>query len=75
MNYCLIVLTDRLSRHQIIRLLPNETADSVNQSLMLLLGEYCIQSITADNGSELKRLSEGFPEAHFYYAHAYCSSE
>ncbi|HEW2665761.1 TPA: IS30 family transposase, partial [Streptococcus pneumoniae] len=32
-NYCLLVLTDRRSRHQIIRLIPNKTAESVNQAL------------------------------------------
>lgn len=37
-NYCLLVLTDRRSRHQIIRLIPNKTAESVNQALTLLLG-------------------------------------
>ncbi|CAG5571361.1 IS1239 transposase [Streptococcus pneumoniae] len=74
-NYCLLVLTDRRSRHQIIRLIPNKTAESVNQALTLLLGEHRILSITADNGSEFKRLSEVFPEEHIYYAHAYSSWE
>ena len=32
-NYCLLVLTDRKSRHQIIRLIPNKSAESVNQAL------------------------------------------
>lgn len=74
-NYCLLVLTDRRSRHRIIRLIPNKTAESVNQALTLLLGEHRILSITADNGSEFKRLSEVFPEEHIYYAHAYSSWE
>ncbi|HEM5471009.1 TPA: IS30 family transposase, partial [Streptococcus suis] len=74
-NHCLLVLTDRRSRHQIIRLIPNKTAESVNQALTLLLGEQRILSITADNGSEFKRLSEVFPEEHIYYAHAYSSWE
>ncbi|HEM2793792.1 TPA: IS30 family transposase [Streptococcus suis] len=74
-NQCLLVLTDRRSRHQIIRLIPNKTAESVNQELTLLLGEHRILSITADNGSEFKRLSEVFPEEHIYYAHAYSSWE
>ncbi|WP_142364171.1 helix-turn-helix domain-containing protein, partial [Streptococcus pneumoniae] len=34
------------------------TKESVNQALTLLLGEHRILSITADNGSEFKRLSE-----------------
>ncbi|WP_152329847.1 helix-turn-helix domain-containing protein, partial [Streptococcus pneumoniae] len=34
-NYCLLVLTDRKSRHQIIRLIPNKSAEVVNQALKL----------------------------------------
>ncbi|HFI0520913.1 TPA: IS30 family transposase, partial [Streptococcus suis] len=74
-NQCLLVLTDRRSRHQIIRLIPSKTAEAVNLALSLLLAEYHILSITADNGSEFKRLSEVFPEEHIYYAHAYSSWE
>ncbi|HEM6018072.1 TPA: IS30 family transposase, partial [Streptococcus suis] len=74
-NQCLLVLTDRRSRHQIIRLIPSKTAEAVNQALRLLLAEYHILSITADNGSEFKRLSEVFPEEHIYYAHPYSSWE
>ncbi len=69
-NYCLLVLTDRRSRQQIIRLIAYKTAESVNQALSLLSGEHRILSITADNGSEFKRLSEVFPKEHIYYAHA-----
>ncbi|VRD74559.1 type I restriction-modification system M protein [Streptococcus pneumoniae] len=53
----------------------NKSTESVNQALTLLLGEHRILSITADNGSEFKRLSEVFPEEHIYYAHAYSSWE
>ena len=74
-NYCLLVLTDRRSRHQIIRLIPNKTAESVNQALKLILGEHHILSITADNGSEFNRLAEVFPKEHIYYAHPYSSWE
>lgn len=68
-NYCLLVLTDRRSRHQIIRLIPNKTTESVNQALKLILDEHHILSITADNGSEFNRLAEVFPKVHIYYAH------
>ncbi|MGQ7422940.1 IS30 family transposase [Streptococcus suis] len=74
-NYCLLVLTDRRSRHQIIRLIPNKTAESINQALKLILGEHHILSITADNGSEFNRLAEVFPKEHIYYAHPYSSWE
>ncbi|HEL1675685.1 TPA: IS30 family transposase [Streptococcus suis] len=74
-NHCLLGLTDRRSRHQIIRLIPNKTAESVNQALNLILDEHPILSITADNGSEFNRLAEVFPEEHIYYAHPYSSWE
>ncbi len=74
-NYCLLVLIDLRSRHQIIRLILNKSAEYVNQALTLLLEEHRILSITADNGSEFKRLSEVFPEEHIYYAHDYTSWE
>ncbi|NYS49927.1 IS30 family transposase, partial [Streptococcus danieliae] len=49
-NKCLLVMTDRRSRHQIIRLIPDKTAQSVNQALKQILKEHQILSITADNG-------------------------
>ncbi|HEW9240800.1 TPA: IS30 family transposase [Streptococcus pneumoniae] len=74
-NYCLLVLTDRKSRHQIIRLIPNKSADVVNQDLKLILKQHKILSITADNGTEFNRLSDVFSEEHIYYAHPYASWE
>jgi IS30 family transposase len=41
-NYCLLVLSDRRSRHQIIRLIPNKTTESVNQALEGILREHRI---------------------------------
>ena len=41
-NHCLLVLTDRRSRHQIIRLIPNKTTESVNQALEGILREHRI---------------------------------
>ncbi|CWG92779.1 IS1239 transposase [Streptococcus pneumoniae] len=74
-NYCLLVLTDRKSRHQIIRLIPNKSAEVVNQDLKLILKQHKILSITADNGTEFNRLSDVFSEEHIYYAHPYASWE
>ena len=74
-NYCLLVLTDRKSRHQIIRLIPNKSAESVNQALKLILKQHQILSITADNGTEFNRLSDVFSKEHIYYAHPYASWE
>ena len=72
-NYCLLVLTDRRTRHQIIRLIPNKSAESVNQALKLILKQHKILSITADNGTEFNRLSDVFSKEHIYYAHPYAS--
>ena len=45
-NHCLLVLTDRRSKHQIIRLIPNKSAEPVNQALKLILRQHHILSIT-----------------------------
>ncbi|VJC74263.1 IS1239 transposase [Streptococcus pneumoniae] len=74
-NYCLLVLTDRKSRHQIIRLIPNKSAEVVNQALKLILKQHKILSITANNGTEFNRLFDVFSEEHIYYAHPYASWE
>ena len=74
-NHCLLVLTDRRSRHQIIRLFPNKSAESVNRALKLILRQHHILSITADNGVEFHRLSDVFSKEHIYYAHPYASWE
>jgi len=50
-NYCLLVLTDRKSRHQIIPLIRNKSAEAVNQTLKLILKQHQIRSITVDNGT------------------------
>ncbi|KXT68146.1 Mobile element protein [Streptococcus gordonii] len=74
-NECLLTLTDRKSRHQVIRIIPDKSADSVNQALRTILNDYQIHSITADNGTEFSRLAEVFNPEHLYYAHPYSSWE
>ncbi len=59
-NECLLTLTDRRSRYQIIRLIPDKSDNSVNKALKTILRDYQINSITADNGTEFSRLSEVF---------------
>lgn len=61
-------MTDRRSRHQIIRILPDKTSQSVNNTIVEILNNWTIKSITADNGTEFNRLAEVFPEDHLYYA-------
>ncbi|HEL0582543.1 TPA: IS30 family transposase, partial [Streptococcus equi subsp. zooepidemicus] len=74
-NECLLTLTDRKSRYQIIRLIPDKSASSVNKALKTILRDYQINSITADNGAEFSRLAEVFDPDHIYYAHPYSSWE
>lgn len=74
-NECLLTLTDRRSRYQIIRLIPDKSAQSVNRALKDILECHTIKSITADNGSEFARLADVFDDEHIYYAHPYCSWE
>ncbi|MBK0349029.1 IS30 family transposase, partial [Aerococcaceae bacterium zg-ZJ1578] len=72
---CLLVMTDRCTRHQIIRLIPNKTAKAVNEQVALLTKAFDIKSITSDNGTEFFRLHEVFDDHSIYYAHPYCSHE
>ena len=74
-NQCLLTLTDRRSRHQIIRLIPDKTAQLVNQAVTALMETDTIKFITADNGTEFNRLAEVFPQDNIYYAHPYSSWE
>ncbi|SUN29138.1 transposase IS1239 [Streptococcus agalactiae] len=74
-NECLLTLTDRKSRFQIIRLIPDKSASSVNQALKSILKVYQINSITADNGAEFSCLAEVFDPDYIYYAHPYSSWE
>ncbi|WP_332058415.1 IS30 family transposase, partial [Streptococcus canis] len=43
-NECLLTLTDRKSRYQMIRLIPDKSASSVNQALKSILKVYQINS-------------------------------
>ncbi len=70
-NECFLKLTDRKSRFQIIRLIPDKSAISVNQTLKSILQNYLINSITADNGTEFSRLADVFDPECIYYAHPY----
>ena len=72
---CLLTLTDRKSRYEIIRLIEDKTVKSVNKALKEVLKEYEIKSITANNGLEFARLYEVFDYENIYYAHPYSSYE
>lgn len=88
---CLLVLTERLTRQEIIRLMPDHTAASVVKALDGIERKYgklfpsVFKSITMDNGSEfsdadgIERTSykrgTGEKRTKTYYCHPYCSSE
>lgn len=84
---CLLVLTERVTRQEIIRLLPDHTAASVVAALDTLERKYgrlfpmAFQSITMDNGSEfsdcagIERSIYGGQRTKCYYCHPYSSYE
>lgn len=79
---CLLVLTERVSRIEIIRRLKSKTAVEVVRALNKLYSENLwtfkeyFKTITADNGSEFCD-AEGIESigVELFYAHSYCSYE
>jgi IS30 family transposase len=83
----LLVLTERLTRMEIIFQMPNQKAESVIRCMNKLERRFgkkfrkVFQSITIDNGSEfsdfagLERSSFGGKRTRVYYCHPYCASE
>ncbi len=70
----LLTLTDRKTRYEIIRLIPDKTADSINEALMTVKQNYLIKSLTADNGSDFMKL-DVVMDCPIYYAHPFSSYE
>lgn len=85
----LLVLTERCTRQEIIRRMPDKTQGSVKAVLDQLERKYCknfsarFKTITVDNGTEFlnsKELEKSVQEPHktrfkMYYAHPYSSWE
>lgn len=85
----LLVLTERLTRKEIIRKMPNQKAASVIKEINKLEKEIgckrfkqLFKSITTDNGSEFadyfnleKSIYTKANRTKLYYCHTYCSSE
>jgi IS30 family transposase len=69
---CLLTLTERKTRLEIIRLIPDKTTHSVNQALREI--NFSALSVTSDNGKEFAKLSEAL-DCPVYYCHAYASHE
>lgn len=78
---CLMVMTERKSRFEIIRKLPNRKAESVVKELNSLYPKYHFKTITCDNGGEFQDWqhmeidSLGKSRLKVYYCHPYCSCE
>lgn len=79
----LLTITERKTRKEIIRIITDRAAETVNNELQSLARETgeifskVFKSITADNGSEFAELSslEQTNGSKIYFAHPYTSSE
>lgn len=75
---CLLVLTDRKSRLEVIRKLKSKTVKDVVETVKNIVREYpeLIKTITSDNGSEFMN-AEAIEELgiEYFYAHSYSSGE
>ena len=75
---CLLVLTERKSRLQIIRKLKNKTMIELVKSVKEIIKSYpkAIKIITSDNGSEFMD-AESIEQKgiKYFYTHSYCSGE
>ena len=83
------LLTERVTRQEIMRLIPDKTAGSVVRALNTIERKYgklfpaVFKSITVDNGSEFADcagleqsvLKKRAKRTKMYYCHPYCSSE
>lgn len=86
---CLLVLTERLTREEIMEKMPDRTIESTIRTMDMIEARYgdrfpvIFKSITVDNGGEFgdeKRLEgsairEGEKRTKFYYCHPYSSYE
>lgn len=73
-NECLLTLPERTTCLEVIRLMPDKSALSVNTALEKLQNKFNFKSITSDNGHEFAKLSEAVA-CPVYYCHAYASFE
>lgn len=79
----LLTITERKTRKEIIRYIPDKNSKSVQSALLTLINEAgkhfskVFKSITADNGTEFSELVslETIANSKIYFAHPYTSSE
>lgn len=72
----ILVLTERLTRYELIFKVPDKSTSSVNRAVEAALSKYphgTFKSITVDNGTEFAR-AYTLPLP-VYYCHPFCSSE
>lgn len=86
---CLMVLTERLTRQEVIRKLPDRTAQSVVDAIDNIEKQFgkekfmnIFKTITCDNGVEFTKHKEietscidSMRRTFLYFCHAFCSSE
>ena len=86
---CLMALTERVTRQEIMRLIPDKSAASVVRAMNTLERKYgkmfpeVFKTITVDNGTEFSDcegmetsvFKAGGQRTKMYYCHPYCSSE
>ena len=78
---CLMVLTERKTRLEVIRKIPNRKTETVCKALDSLYSKYHFKTITCDNGAEfqdwkrMEHTKSGKRRLKVYYCHPYCSSE
>ncbi len=74
----LLVLTERVSRYEIIRKIDAKRAEYVEEVLFNILNDnrYIIKSITSDNGSEFVGIKDYRTDIiDWFFAHPFCSGE
>lgn len=75
---CLLTLTERKTRYEIIRKLNNKTKENVTTALIDIITQYPhIKSLTTDNGSEFSGFKDVINKTSvkFYFCHPYASCE
>ncbi|MBB5887980.1 IS30 family transposase [Lactovum miscens] len=68
---CLLTLTERKTRSELIRLIPDKSAQSVNMELKIIQQTITFKSLTSDNGREFACLREAVT-CSVHYCHNLC---
>jgi IS30 family transposase len=76
-TYVLLVATDRLTKHSLVRRLPNRKRSTVRQAFSGMFGGVTVKSITTDNDIAFRHWSEleDIIQAPIYFCHPYHSWE